>query len=669
MIASRMERIRWLRSRARATRLRTMLAFAEAEIVIPDGPFKGYRFNCDRQPYTRHWLKAVDSGVWKRIVSTGPVQSGKTLLCFLIPTLYHLFEVQENVIVGLPDMDMANDKWQVDFMPVIERTRFRNFLPLKGSGSRGGRVKEAVRFTNGATLRFMSGGGGDKSRAGFTSRVVVITETDGMDQAAETSREADKISQLEARTRAYAKRARLYMECTVTNEQGRTWREYVGGTQSRIVLPCPHCHEFVSPERENLVGWQDAQSLIAARAALFYCPACGEEWSETDRRQANLESLLVHHGQTIKADRSIEGADPETDTLGFRWSAVNNLFCDSADIAAEEWRASRDPDEDNSERAQLQFIWAVPHKPQIWESTPLDAQALAERTNNLAKGILPAGTKLLTMHIDTGKYLCHWAMIAWPELAWCVPDYGVLEVPTKELGFERALMQALRQFRDVILAGWPMGEARKAPDEVWIDARWHEHQETVYAFCRESGPPFCPSMGYGSGQQTHATYTAPKTTGNLVKWIGDGYHITHFPKKGVNVAEVDADRWKSWLHERLSCPRYDTANQQPTRGAITFYQSADRREHFKLTKHITAEKEVEEFVPGKGMVKKWIKLRQANHWLDTLYNAAAAGHYRGIRLVQPQIQIAAPPLEPPAESSRRRPAADRKEGWIRRRGS
>jgi phage terminase large subunit GpA-like protein len=111
----------------------------------------------------------------------------------------------------------------------------------------------------------MSGGGGDKSRAGFTSRVVVITETDGMDQPGLTSREADKITQLEARTRAYGSRKRIYMECTVSTEQGRTWQEYTQGTQSRIVLPCPHCKAWVSPEREHLTGWQGADSQAAAR--------------------------------------------------------------------------------------------------------------------------------------------------------------------------------------------------------------------------------------------------------------------------------------------------------------------------------------------------------------------------------------------------------------------
>jgi hypothetical protein len=68
--------------------------------------------------------------------------------------------------VLLPDMDMAADKWREDILPVIEQARFREYMPTRGGGSRGGRV-ESLQFTNGATLKFMSGGGGDKSRAGL----------------------------------------------------------------------------------------------------------------------------------------------------------------------------------------------------------------------------------------------------------------------------------------------------------------------------------------------------------------------------------------------------------------------------------------------------------------------------------------------------------------------
>jgi len=143
-----------------------MHAFAEQEVVIPDGPFAGRRFRCGRQPYTGLWFDQLDSGRWGRCVATGSTQSGKTLACFIVPILYHLFEVGETVICGLPDMDMAADKWRLDLLPVIEQSRFKGLLPKTGGGSRGARVVATIRFGNGAVLKFMSGGGGDKSRAG-----------------------------------------------------------------------------------------------------------------------------------------------------------------------------------------------------------------------------------------------------------------------------------------------------------------------------------------------------------------------------------------------------------------------------------------------------------------------------------------------------------------------
>jgi hypothetical protein len=33
------------------------------------------------------------------------------------------------------------------------------------------------------------------------------------------------------------------------------------------------------------------------------------------------------------------------------------------------------------------------------------------------------------------------------------------------------------------------------------------------------------------------------------------------------------------------------------------------------------------------VVEKWERIRRQNHWLDTLYNASAAGHLCGVRLV------------------------------------
>jgi hypothetical protein len=118
-------------------------------------------------------------------------------------------------------------------------------------------------------------------------------------------------------------------------------------------------------------------------------------------------------------------------------------------------------------------------------------------------------------------------------------------------------------------------------------------------------------------------------------------HANWIPAAGLHLVEVDADHWKTWAHQRLVTPL-----GKP--GAMTLFR-ARPQEHLALAKHLTAEAKTEEFVAGKGVVMKWERVRRQNHWLDALYNACAAGHGCGVRLVDEQ---------PPALPAGRAPRAD-----------
>ena len=77
----------------------------------------------------------------------------------------------------------------------------------------------------------------------------------------------------------------------------------------------------------------------------------------------------------LDASGQVQGELPATDTLGFRWSAVHNLFLTPGEIAADEWRASRSADEENAERELRQFVWCLPVVPSKWEESGLDEQS------------------------------------------------------------------------------------------------------------------------------------------------------------------------------------------------------------------------------------------------------------------------------------------------------
>jgi len=633
----------------RSPRVRTMKQFAEDEIIIPTGPFANLRFRCHRQPMSEVFFDLVQTGNWERIFATGPSQGGKSLTCWITPALYHLFELKETIICMVPQMKMAHDKWTQDLLPVIQKTRYANLLPDKGAGSRGGDF-DSITFKHGVTLKFMSGGGDDKNRASFTSRVVVITEVDGMDEAGGESRESDKISQVEARTNSYGANRRIYGECTLTTKQGRTYDEISKGTATKLLVQCRACGHKVSPEREDLIGWQDADNEIDARdRSAFACPDCGVVWSNEDRIEMHKSLSVIHRGQTIAEDGvTIEGDLPKTRTLGFRFNGFNNLLIKPGDLGIEEWLAARAVNSENAEKKLCQFFWALPYIPDKTDDIPLDALTLTTRTSSFRRGLIPPGTLYISAAIDLGKWLNHWVAIAWLDDGTCqIIDYGVIKVESDKLGVERATLKALREFLAIETYGWvnPDGTRRRA-DRVFVDSGFQTKE--VYLFVAEAGRGrYWATDGRGQSARKQSTYTAPHAITNATPLIGEQYHVA-VQEHGVMLLAMNADYWKSYAHRRFSTPL-----TQP--GAMTFFAPELPNEHFPIAKQLVAEKKVEEFIPGKGTVSKWIKTHKANHFLDVVYMSCVAGNLAGYRVIEamptPYIELPSPaPIQPATES-------------------
>jgi hypothetical protein len=246
----------------------------------------------------------------------------------------------------------------------------------------------------------------------------------------------------------------------------------------------------------------------------------------------------------------------------------------------------------------------------------------------------------VTVGIDLGKYVAHWVAVAWPAsgAAGHVLDYDRLDVPSPDLGVERAVLATLRRLRDeVVLPGWPVaaeGAAPLVPCPVFVDAGYQT--DVVYAFCRESGERFRPAVRRGADQQRRQwAGRRAAQTGSVVQLVGEGYHAAWLPLHQLHLLEVDSDHWKTWAHQRLATP-------VGSPGAMTLFD-APPHEHLALARHLTAETKVEEFVAGKGVVVRWERVRRQNHWLDALYNACAVGHLAGVRLVDERPEPAPPP--------------------------
>jgi phage terminase large subunit GpA-like protein len=641
---------------ARVRPLRSLREWTEAEVVIPDGPFKGERFRIRRQPFCGLLFDEIDSGRWPEVFVVGPSQTGKTLIGHVIPTIYSAAELRRNVVLAPPDMRMAGNKWEIDFRPVLEASpSLAALIPSTGPGSRGGAIKDAVRLTNGAVIKWMTAGGDDTQRAGFTAEGgVYVTEAARFSSSGESSVEADPLDQLRARMQAMPRRRRrLVVEGTATVEAELPWAAREQSSQSQISLPCPHCAAWVSLEREHLVGWQEAKSeWEAADKSHYCCPACAAPWTEEERAAANLTGKLLHRGQSIDVHGEITGDRPPTERLWFRWTMGNNLLLTAGDVAIDEWKAAQltaDSDaRENAERKLCQFVWARPFVSALLGDEPLTSHRISKRQDQLPRGMCPPDTKWITVGVDIGKYMGHFVVIAWRENGQAtVIDYGVFDVPSKrnkddDTGFDVLIavgksLDTLRERFESI--GWVRhgsGEVMLA-DKVLIDTgAW---PEPIQAFARRwsadgnfgrASETYVCCRGAGAGQHAARKYQHPTRKGATVVMLGDRYHVAKQPTARVHVVELDADHWKSWVHERLQTPI-----GQP--GSLALFAAAEK-EHNTYTKHLSNEHATQKPIAGRGLVTVWEnESKKPNHYFDATSYACVAGHMVGFRVLDPVL--------------------------------
>jgi phage terminase large subunit GpA-like protein len=629
--------IRALFSAMRPRKVRTMREFAEQEIILPPGgPCAGQKFSCDFMPWTGLILDEFDAGRWKIFAISGPVQDGKTTLALIIPMAYFLFEMQENIIFAAPKMEIGQGKFETEIKPMILHTAYANLLPETGRGVRGGR-SESILFGNGARLRFMAAGGGEEQRRAFPARLVFITEADVLTWF--------QVSEIIARTASFAKvdLAYTFMESTMSKTSGRMNQEItVNGTNSKIAIPCPHCGEYIIPEREHFQGWQDAKNVIEAREKSAYvCQECGKGWTEEERMTALNKPVLVAEGQTVDRQGNLQGEPPQTRTFGFRWNAMHSALKSQAFIGQKEFEANRLGTSD-SQKELMQFTWALPWEEEPEDLSGIDINLVQTKISRQPKGIVPKDAKFITVAVDIGLWVLNWTAWAWTQDAQgYVIDYGEAPVPQPDRHNPdpRMILQALRALRNEIFElGWQKADGGKAmPSIVLVDSGYKK--EITYAFTQESGVMYLPSKGLGSKRDQERWREPHPAKG---RQIGRSWFLTRQPG-GIRLLCVNSDEWKREVHEGfrilLGAP-----------GSLSLFQ-AEKIYHLQFAKQITAERRIEEYAQGKGTQVYWVQERRANHYLDCTVLCRCAADILGVSA----LPRARPPVRPSASEKVKAP--------------
>lgn len=615
----------------RSTPPRTFRQWVESELIIPDGPHKGERFRIERQPAIGLWIDAVDDPQWQDMVFTAVTQYGKSLFGYVSPTLYHACELGQSLGFCVPFADMADNKWQADVRPVMESSpNLRRMLPTRGSGSGGGKVRDMIQLANGAILKIFSAGADDTGKAGFTTPTLAITEAAGFSQAGGTSVEADPLRQVRGRQRSYKRhKRRTYIEGTLTVAGELPWSLRDASTRSVIVSPCPHCRDYIAPDREHFVGWQNARSeIVAANKAHWICPKCERPISEDQRFRSLAHAVLLHAGQTIDRRGKVTGPQPESTRLWYHAKPWVNCLLGAADIATDEWLAAQIPEDtperELSDKELSQFVWSrIYTPPRHDEEIEITRDGVAARRTEIARGQLPPDTQLVATGIDlgdrTGWYL---SLAARADGRLFVPDYGSFDVPSDRVHPTAAIRAALHDQLEYLRAGYPIiGGGAMRSQAIWIDSGHRE--EATWQFTREAQDRqrltqwIMAARGRGESQMDSRKYTCPTKRGGTVRKIADDrtWYIQWMPAPRVFEIHWDADRYKWYAQHAMSIDV-----DQP--GSISLFAGPEKI-HRTLSRHLCNERLIHEVVPGKGERRRWYR-SGANHLLDCLAAAYAA---------------------------------------------
>lgn len=639
--------------------LRPLEQFAEEEIILPmdGGPYQGQPFRLARQPYVALLWYEMQYGPWINFLIGGPTQSGKTLCSFVIPTIYEVVEVQRNIALGIPDEKMINDKWKVDFEKVFRAShKLERILPTRGPGSKNGSIKEYVELTNGVFMKFFTRGGSDQSKAGFTTSVAKLTEAAGWSKGSEQSKETNPFGQIAGRLRSISKftedgelnkERSITIEGTFTDEYDLPYSGKKGSSESQIVSQCPHCKNYVAPEREHFKGWATAKSeLQAAKQGQFHCPHCKHVITDDDRHLMNqvhfgrppkdaksAGSVLLHKGQTIDESGEIDGPMPETSTLYFRWSAFHNEFLKSSDIAAEEWLAAQHEPEtrerEDAEKELCQQVWAMPYTPQPIDNAPLDRVQIRKRREQLTPGLVPANTDKFVFGVDPGRWrVWYFGLCGRSDGTLHTPVYGAVDTSITrgkehiDEQFEKnAIKNALRELFDLIDTGWPMlgSSAARSSDLTFADSGYFP--DAVFEVVREYDKKrYLPILGRGKSQMESRRYDQPSKPNTIVRRIGHGWHLEFDRgRRGYRVV-LNADDAKLSIQ---SCLR--VALGKP--GSLTL-PMAPEKDHITVARHLASEVFKRWIEPGVGIKEEW-KKTGANHLLDCAAYAFMALRYLG----------------------------------------
>lgn len=373
----------------------------------------------------------------------------------------------------------------------------------------------------------------------------------------------------------------------VADIQSKIWQLWQAGTMHHWAWRCRHCREFFVPRFDCLKWPKGAPPSEARRSAVVCCPRCGGVHEEADKAALNAEGVFVAPGQRISAEGVVEGDPPESRTVSFWVSGLASPFVSFGERAEEYLEATRSGD---SEKQQAVVNGGFG---EIWSPSGGDAPEWLEvlncRSEEYVLGRVPSWVVFLTAGIDVQANRLVYVVRGWgARQQSALVAFGEIAGETK---YEPVWLD-LQRFLETPIDGVPIGAT-------FVDAGFRPGKaqagdpHMVYEFCRRNPRLAFASKGYDRRDM-------PVSLAKIeVKPSGKK------PPYGLDLARVDSDFLKSWVHARIRWPK-----DQPGGWLLP----ADISDHAGegYCRQIVAEARARK--AGGGHV--WVRRSRENHFLD-----------------------------------------------------
>lgn len=604
--------------------------WAEGHVFLP--PPASRPWTATIAPYQAGMLDALtEPGVRTVVMMTG-AQVGKTTVLGL-GCGYYMEHRPSPILIAQPTLDDARDYNDEQLSPMIEGTPSLASIVSETKSRSTGNTKTRKRFRGGYIALI-----GSNSPSGLARRTIRLALADEVDRWSESAGpEGDQFEMIRQRL-ANVWDGRLVITSTPgLKGLSKIEHEYLLSDQRKFFVPCPFCNGMQTliwrdeKKRYRLVYERDSNGERVPGSERYLCTACDREIEE----RWKMQMLLAGKWRPTAAGKP--------GVVGF--GGLNQLYSPWRhwpDIL-EQWART------DGRRSKLQvFVNTV--LGETFEETDAESPEMAAHREPYGAEV-PIGVGVLVAAVDTQDSWLQATVWGFGEgeESWVIAHQQFLGDPGQNaVWFE--LDEWLQQ-RFAHETGLPIPISAVA-----IDSGGH-HTEAVYRFCKaRQHRKIFPVRGSGAGKD----------------FLGQPSRSNRYR---VPLYTINVDQGKDVVFSRLK-------NQKPGPEYVHLPEWIDEEFMDQLAK---SEKPIPRYVPHRGTVRVWVKVRERNEELDLAVYALAALYTLGeafrrnlgkkadelTRRGRAQLagsEPAAPPPETRVDTIRRERSpmarAPRRGGWV-----